>query len=139
MNKCENNGNSKDGSSQVVAEQAMAFTYFYASTYFEAVKIFLIKRPKDPPDGYFTSFLVLLSVVGIFSCLTFIGIARMTFSTRPVKKKRRRKQSVHAIARRKSKRRNSRSCASEGAQEDTTIYECQTTIVSEGVPETIVV
>ena len=91
MNKCKNNSNSKDGSSQAVAEQAMAFTYFYASTYFEAVKIFLIKRPKDPlPDGYFTSFLVLLSVVGIFSCLTFIGIARMTFSTRPVKKKRRR-------------------------------------------------
>ena len=123
MNKCENNDNSKKGSSQEVVAQAMAFTYFYAYIYFEVVKIFLIKRPKDPPQGYFTSFLVLLLVVGIFSCLTCIGIARMTFGTRPVKKKRRRKRSVNALARRKSKQRNSRPHASEGAQEDTTFYE----------------
>jgi len=99
MNKCENHCDTKDGSSWLIQVQAMAFTYYYASIYFEAVKIFFVKKPKEPPDGYITSFLVGASIIGIFSCLTIFGIARITFGPKTNKKKRRRKPSVEAISR----------------------------------------
>ena len=69
----------------------MEFTYYYASIYFETVKIFFTKKPKEPPDGYITSFLVGASIIDIFSCLAILGIARMTFGPKTNKKKRRRK------------------------------------------------
>ena len=87
MNRCENHGDTKDGSSQIIQVQAMEFTYYYASIYFEAVKIFFLKKPKEPPRGYITSLLVGASIIGIFSCLTIIGIVRMTFGSRTCKKK----------------------------------------------------
>ena len=80
----------------------MKFTYYYASIYFESVKIFFIKKPKEPPGGYITSFLAGASIIGIFSCLTVLGIARMTFGPKTNKKKRKRKQSVEAISRQKN-------------------------------------
>ena len=85
MNRCENHGDTKDGSSQIIQVQAMEFTYYYASIYFEAVKIFFLKKPKEPPRGCITSLLVGAFIIGIFSCLTMIGIARMTFRSKTFK------------------------------------------------------
>ena len=87
MNRCENHGDTKDGSSQIIQVQAMEFTYYYASIYFEAVKIFFLKKPKEPPRGCITSLLVGAFIIGIFSCLTMIGIARMTFRTKTMDSK----------------------------------------------------
>jgi len=78
INKCENGGSNRDENFSTEAhQQAMAFTHYYASTFFAAVKIFYIKRPKEPPDGHFAAFLVLILTVGIFSCLTILGSARL--------------------------------------------------------------
>ena len=135
MNRCENHGDTKDGSSQLVQVQAMEFTYYYASIYFEAVNIFFIKKPKELPRGYITSFLVGATIIGIFLCLTILGIARMLFGPKTNKKKRRRKRSVEAISRWKSKHRNDAIFDSKEAEENDTFHDCRNILDSEGAPE----
>ena len=87
MNKCKNHGDTKNRSSQIFQEQAMAFTYYFPFIYFKAVNIFFVKQPNEPPDGYFASFLILSAAVSIFSCLTCIDIIQMAFQTKTHKKK----------------------------------------------------
>jgi len=100
------------------------------------VNIFLLKRPKEPPRGYITSFLVGTSIIGIFSYLTMIGIARLTFGSKTFKKKRRRKRSPKAISRRKAKRGNRTTSNSEDGEEKDSFYDCRYTMDSKGVSET---
>jgi len=113
----------------------MEFTYYYASIYFEAVKIFFLKKPQEPPRGYITSLLVGAFIIGIFSYLTMIGIARMTFRSKTCKKKRRRKRSLEAISRRRAKRGNNATFNSNERDEKDSHYDCRNTMDSEGVFE----
>ena len=136
MNRCKNHGDTKDGSSQTILVQAMAFTYYFTSIYFEAVKIFLLKRPKEPSHGYITSFLVGTSIIGIFSYLIMIGIARLTFGSKTRKKKQRRKRSLEAISRRKAKRGNRTTSNFEDKEEKDSFYDCRYTMDSKGASDT---
>ena len=105
INKCENGGSSRDENSSIEAhQQAMAFTHYYASTFFATIKIFHIERPKEPPDGFLAEFMVLMFTVGIFSCLTILGTARLMAYRKPKLKRKRHKhkRSAAALARRRA-------------------------------------
>ena len=92
INKCEHGGSTADeNTSREAYKQTMAITHNYASTFFAAIKIIEIKRPKKPPDGYLAAALVLLMTMSIFSSLTAIAAIRLAFLPKPKSKKRKRR------------------------------------------------
>ena len=113
INRCEHGGprqNSEDSSAEAY-EQTMAFTHYYASTFFASVKIIHKTLPKKPPDGHISKLMVLLVMLGIFSMLTFSTAIRIALL--PKKRRRRHKRSPEALLRRKIKRAAMRSAKME--------------------------
>ena len=100
MHKCQTGSPGKDDDSiQDATESAMAFTEYYASTYFAAAKIFWRERPKEPPKGFLGSFLVFLVIFRIISSMTVAASMRLVKMKRNKKKHRVRKRSAIARAR----------------------------------------
>ena len=100
INRCQTGSPRCDNdATKDATESASAFTEYYASTYFSATKIFCLKRPKEPPDGYIASLMVLIATIAIFSSFTIIASIRLSLMPRKKKRRRRRKRSSEAAAR----------------------------------------
>ena len=124
INRCEHGGQTRDDNTvSDAADETMALTEYFASTFFCACKIILGKRPRKPPDGYLAALLVLILVISFYSFFTLIGtwhiVSRLPsyLTKKKKKKKKRRKRSLEAIQRRKDRHLLKRSSLSDGDSE----------------------
>ena len=81
INKTDGNSSSEDGVTADTKSSTANWTPRLASKLLSGIKIFRKARPNAPPNGWISSFLVMLTMIGIFGVLVGIKCSHILDST----------------------------------------------------------